>query len=191
MLLLYISCLIFGGIFVMLSLLLGHDSNGEMDFHSEGGLAIDSHDLPSEEGVIAAAEFLSLRNVIFFLAFFGLTGSTLSLLAIPTLLTLPTSIGMGIFAAFLRQKLMSYLRKTEVGELHHLSELEGFKGRVIVNLSRTARGKISIPTKERTLQLLAMVAEEASKDEFQYGETVTIVRVDNGVAFVVEEDFIN
>lgn len=189
-----------------------HDFSTDMHLEADSDLAADVHmdtDVPAEvhidadaeggvhadsgshgEGVTAAIQFLSFRNIVFFLTFFGLTGSVLTWLDIPSLLILMTAILMGLFTATLSHKLMTYMKKSESGQVIHLNELEGFTGRVTVNLSKTHKGKISVTGGDQNLQLVALVADEASEDEFRYGDSVIILRIENGTAYVVGEDFI-
>lgn len=191
MLLLYLALLIFGGIFLMVSIFFGQHGDGEFGVEGHADVAAEFHEAPSGGGVVEAVKFLSLRNAIFFSAFFGLTGSLLTWLRIYSLLTFASAVGLGLFAAMLSHKLMAYLKKTEVGQLHSLNELEGSKGRVLIEITRTNRGKISIVTGDRTLQVLALVADESSTEEFRIGEIVTIVRIENGIACVAEADFVD
>jgi hypothetical protein len=194
----YIACLIFGGALLLASLLLGHDTDAdtEIDMHSDmdslGDTSADApHELSSGEGVGAAVRFLSLRNIVFFTAFFGLTGTLLSLLALPSLVTFPSAAAMGLFAGTLSCKLLGYLKKTEVGEVACLSRLVGARAKVVITVSRARRGKIVVDMKDRTIQLLAEVAEVASRDEYAFGEMVTIIHVRGGIAHVAEESFLD
>jgi hypothetical protein len=217
MFLIYLFCLLFGGAFLTITFLLGHGANGDSggdghgdvggdahvgmdghayagtgsDLHAHPGTASEDHPAHEGEGVAAAIKYLSLRNVVFFTAFFGLTGSTLSWLGIWPPLTFMSALAMGVFAATLSQKLLSYLKKTEVGAVSDLSELAGLKAKVLVDISKTRRGKIAVKTRDRILQLLAVTAEESKREEFGAGETVTIIRTVAGIAHVADETFLD
>lgn len=209
MLTVYLACLIFGGILLSVSIFAHSDADG--DFH-DGDFHTDVHtDLTTDvevhadadvathpadtnlhgESVTSAIQYLSFRNVVFFLAFFGLTGSLLTLLGIPLLAVLFTALGMGLFTATLSHKLMTYLKKSESGRVIHVNELEGFTAKVTISLSKTRRGKISVTDGSRHLQLVAGAAEEAGRDAFQCGDSVIVLKVEDGTAYVVEEEFIH
>ncbi len=203
MLTLYLVCLLFGGIFLVVTLLSGTDvDSGGMDFHGDwstdfhGDLSGDMHgDLSADasvdgEGVADAVKFLSFRTIVFFLAFFGLTGVCLSWLDTPALVNFATAVVMGAFSGVLVHRIMRYLKQTEAGSVPNLKTLEGMRAQVSIGISREQRGKIVVNTGEQFLQMLAKVAQEARKDQFAPGEIVTVVRVEDDLALVAEEDFI-
>ena len=74
-----------------------------------------------------------MRNFVFFMAFFGLTGTLLTLLQAHHLATLAASIGLGAVAAYAVQRLMDYLRASQSGALPGASALAGAEARVVVN----------------------------------------------------------
>lgn len=199
---LYSVCLIFGGIFIAISIFAGGhgdvDVHGDLDFHGDVDVHTDLHgdahaDLHGEggEGIAAAARFLSLRNLIFFAAFFGLTGTLFTLLGIPDLVTLVSAIVMGLVAGGLMHKLMTYLRFSEVGEESgSVADLEGATAKVFIDVSKKQRGKISVRKGDRWMHFVALVHEDASRDRFKAGETITIVRMKDGTAHIAGESFI-
>lgn len=196
MLTIYLACLVFGGIILGVSMFAGADSDagapeGDMDFQAGDGVDggdLDGGDLDGE-GVAEAVRFLSLRNVVLFVAFFGLTGTALTLLGIPAVLVFPTATALGLFAAGFAFYLLRYVARTESGT-NPTPRLDGLRGRVLVPISRAQRGKIEVDAGDQYLQILACVAEEASAERFAAGELVTIVRVEDGSAMVAEENFI-
>jgi membrane protein implicated in regulation of membrane protease activity len=191
MLTIYLACLVFGGIILGVSMFAATDADGgtpggDVDF--EGGEATDAGHVDGE-GVAEAVRFFSLRNVVLFVAFFGLTGSLLTLVGIPGLLVFPTAVVMGFFAALFAFYLLRYVARTESGT-NPTPRLDGLRGRVVIPVSRTHRGKIAVDTGDQYLQVLARVAEEASAEAFFAGQMVTIVRFEDGTAMVAEENFI-
>lgn len=213
----YLACLLFGGVLLAVAILLGGDhdlgSDASFDLHTDvdsGGFDlhtdVDVHgDVPSDfhtdfhthsesipagEGMGAAAQWLSFRNIIFFIAFFGLTGTVLTLVSGPVMAAVG-AVMMGFMASYLSQRIFQYLRETESGEGLQDNDLQGLRGRVAVTTTRLNKGKISIVANDRTLQMLAIAAEEASKDEYCPGEMVTIVKVEGGLAYIAGEDFIH
>ena len=100
------------------------------------------------------------------------------------------SLSLGVSAALAVHHLMSYLRRSESGALPSLSTLEGAQAQVVIGLSGSRPGKISVATGELIHQLLATIHGGAEADGFGAGDTVVIVRVENGVAQVAEATFI-
>lgn len=212
----YLACLLFGGVLLAVAIIFGgeHDlgSDGGFDFHTDmdhGGFDlhtdVDVHaDVPADihtdfhvhgestpagEGMGAAAQWLSFRNIIFFIAFFGLTGTLLTLVSGPVVAAVGAVL-MGTLASNLSHRIFQYLRQTESGEGLQDSDLQGLRGQVVVTTSRTSKGKITIVANDRALQMIAITAEEASREEYHPGETVTIVKIEGGLAHIAGEDFI-
>jgi membrane protein implicated in regulation of membrane protease activity len=191
MMTLYLTCLIVGGIFIVVSLFFDTDTDSDVDLDTDVDFDAGSGaDVVNGEGAAAAIKFLSFRNFVMFTAFFGLTGTVLTWLGGPFLINLAAAIALGLFAATLMHKAMSHLMKNEVGKTTNLEELIGSSAKVTIDVSRKHRGKISVFANGRTLQLLAQVAEEAAQNEFKQGDTVIIINIQNGMAFVVEEEFV-
>ncbi len=171
MLTLYLICLIIGGALVALSIFAGGDFDTEVDIE-------------------AAASFLSLRNGVFFAAFFGLTGTLLTVLRVGSLLTPIFAIGVGLIAALAMHRLIDYLRQNETGELLGPETLQGTVARVVVDIDETSKGKIELQGGDRTLQLVAGVHEQAEVRRFRAGDDVVIVDVSHGVAQVAGTAFL-
>ncbi len=202
MLAIYLGCLIFGGILLLFTFLTGGEADTDLgghdfdvgghdiDVHDGGGIEIEGDVGAHGEGIAAALQFLSFRNIVFFTAFFGLTGSLLTWFGISFPLTLAAAIFMGLGAAAMIHKAMNYLKRTQSGALRSIREVEGLRARVQIPVTKDQRGKISVNTTDQRLQFVAVVADEANAESFQSGATVTIVRIRNGIAEIAEEDFI-
>ncbi len=206
MLTLYIACLLFGGVLMLVSLFAGGDSSGDGDMVADHDVhALDSHgaDMDSGHDVVTtdhagdhvhahehvsveAVKFLSFRNFVFFSGFFGLTGTALTLLAMPFLLTLVSSAGVGLLSAQVGYRFLRYLKRTESGQAIHLNELQGRTGRVLVGCSKQHPGKISLTAGGQVYQLVARASEDASRSSFKPGETVIISHIEQGIAYVIE-----
>lgn len=209
---LYLACLIFGGALLIFTLFFGShtDTDSDIDigsdvhFHVDHEIAsdvdtsIDSEmhfdsetDItPASEGLSAALKYFSLRNFVFFTAFFGLTGVVLSFQKIPGWMTFITSMLMGFFTALTGYKALNYFKKNEVTSTTDLRQLEGMSVKVIVDLSRTHPGKIMVTTPDQNIQLVAQIARESSKDQFNHGEEALITQIKNGMAYIAEKDFL-
>lgn len=135
-----------------------------------------------------AARFLSFRNGVYFMAFFGLTGTVLTMLSIPGIIAFLSSVGLGMFSAYTGYRFMGYLSRTQSGQPVNLFDLQGRLAEVSLTVSRKQPGKIVLETGGQRHQLIARTAEESSKGTFHGGDHVIISRIENGVAFVIESD---
>jgi hypothetical protein len=204
MLTLYLLCLLGGGAMLALSLFGGGEADADVDVSGDVDLTADADvaaeaDLSAEadgaedtggEGWLAAVRFLSLRNLVFSAAFFGLTGTLLTLLRAPHLPTLVASIALGAAAAIAIDRVMTYLKRSETGTLRSLSVLGGVRARVLVGIDATHAGKVAVETAEQTQQLVARRYEKATVERFAAGDTVVIVRFQDGVALVAEPTYL-
>ncbi len=185
----YLAALIFGGIFLVFSFFSGgSDHSGDVghDASLDGG----SHHIELEgSGLLAeAAKFFSFRNIIFFLSFFGLTGTVLTWLEMNTIVTLLSSLGMGLFSGAMGYILMKYIRNTESGTSLTLSDMKGRIGRVVLTASKSKRGKVLISTPLGTRELTALVSEISETDEIIRGETVLVIDIANNDAIITKSD---
>jgi hypothetical protein len=192
---LYLVCLIAGGTLLVVSLFGGGDADVDVDVDVDADVATDGDvaEAGTEaegEGVVAAARFLSLRNLVFFVAFFGLSGTLLSLLRADAVVALAVSSVLGAAAAVAVHLSMSYLRRSESGALRSLVTLAGAQARVLVGLTRTRPGKVTVVTGDGTHQLVARIHDAAASERFEAGDTVVVVRFQDGVALVAEPKFL-
>jgi hypothetical protein len=191
---LYLVCLIVGGTLLAVSLLGGGDADVDVDVDADvatDGGAAEAGGEAEGEGVVAAFRFLSLRNLVFFAAFFGLGGTLLTLLRTDAVLALAASSVLGAAAAAAVHLSMSYLRRSESGALRSLATLAGAPARVLVGLTRTRPGKVTVATGDSTHQLVARIHHDAASDRFEAGDTVVVVRFQDGVALVAEPKFLS
>jgi len=190
MLTLYLVCLVLGGILIGLSIFGGGD--GDVDVAADGDIDMESGEMDGDsgEGVSAAARFLSMRNLVFFLAFFGLTGTLLSLLHASAFPALLTALVLGALAAYVVQRLMDYLRSSQSGSVPSLNTLAGAEARVVVGLAGTKPGKVEVQGGERTHQIVARIHDGATVDHVEVGDTVVVVRIQDGIALVAEKTYL-
>lgn len=207
MLTLYIACLIFGGLLLGFSFFGGgeHDSDTDhsLDSGHDGGGLLDSGtdtsiehsgDLHSEiepahhSTTTEAAKFFSFRNAIFFIAFFGLTGTVLELLSTAAILTFIFSSGMGSFAWFTGFKIMNYLKQSESGETLNIKSLKGRQCVVSLNVSKNQKGKILVDTGGQRIELMALTDENCQKDEFLPHEKALIIDISKDLAYISDYD---
>lgn len=208
MLTLFLVCLIIGGGLLAFSLLSGtHDSsnldhtgdfhmdsnfNGEGDIHTEGHFSLEPTSAHIELHNFEAAEtvkFFSLRNFIYFLTFFGLTGTLLTLLEINSIVTLLSSIGIGVLSYVFGYKLMKYFKTSETGEIVNVYSLIGRTGKVELDIIGANKGKILVNFGGRLIELIAMKSEAVENDSLKSGDEVLITDIQNNIAIVEKVDF--
>jgi membrane protein implicated in regulation of membrane protease activity len=131
-----------------------------------------------------------MRNLVFFLAFFGLAGTLLTLLQANHLATLLVSVGLGAVAAWAVHRLMGYLRVSQSGALPSASTLGGAEARVVIGLTNTRPGKVDVVAGDRTYQFVARIHEGAKVDHAEVGDTVVVVRIQDGIALVAEKSYL-
>ncbi|HQV31807.1 MAG TPA: DUF1449 family protein [Calditrichia bacterium] len=202
---LYLLCLVTGGLLIAVTLFTGGDDAAEADLGGDvdtdvdfdGDVDVDADmdadfhgDAPDAGHAVEGLRFLSLRNIIFFVAIFGLTGTLLSLLGTIQLITLPLAIVMGGAAASVQHRLLNYLLGSQVGETTSVDSLVGHKAIVLIDIARGQRGKIRLDSQGQTLQLLADLSDTAGKEHFSVGDEVLIVEVARQIALVAEENYI-
>ena len=166
--------LVVGGGLLLLSLVGGSDSgHGADDIHHDG-------DHGSDWG-----RLLSIRNATYFLFGFGATGVLLQLLmgGRNPILTVGVAAVTGVIAWAVSALAFSYLRRTDVGELHGDKWLIGRTGEVIIPLNRTSTGKIAITRAGQTQELLALPHDQAAADPESW-QSVMVVEVKDGIALV-------
>lgn len=185
----YLAALIFGGIFLGFSFFSG-ESDHSGDVAHDASFEGDAHHIDVEgSGLFAeAAKFFSFRNIIFFLSFFGLTGTVLTWLDMNSLVTLISSLAMGTFSGAMGYALMKYIRNTESGASLALSDMKGRIGRVVLTASKSKRGKVLISTPMGTRELTAIVSEISETDEINRGETVLIIDIADNNAIITKSD---
>jgi len=191
MLTLYLVCLIIGGALVAVSIFAGGDVDVDADLSADVDIEAEA-DVEGAvgEGVAAAARFLSLRNAVFFVTFFGLTGTLLTSLGIGFVLTLISALTIGSVAAFSIYRLMEFLRTSETGVLPASGALEGAMAAVVVDFDDTRSGKVSVTDGGQTVQLIARVHEQAETRRFGVGDEVVIVDLQDGIAHVAGTRFL-
>jgi membrane protein implicated in regulation of membrane protease activity len=199
MLVLYTVALGVGGTLLAASLILGgdhdHDHDGGVDLDKDFHLDVDSDvdadvdadadadgdaDVSGDHGAVDVVltwfPILSLRFWTFFMAFFGLTGTTIELLDLSssTVAAITSSV-VGYLAGMSIVTVMRRLQKQVVDSNVRESDYIGATGVVMLPVSQNKTGKIRLHMKGRMVELMARTEEEGSfeiKDEVMvYGLT--------------------
>jgi len=197
-----------GSILLGFSLFGGHDSDGDIghtdiDFDTGSDLHLDADlhvgvetdvTVTGNTDMIIHGEtglgdsilsFLSVRNLMFFGAFFGATGLTLSFLNFPSFLTFISSFGVGATLGVSSHFIFSYLKNNEILEESSLSDFVGMTGVVSVPVSKNRSGKIVVTHKGRTVHILAVLEEDEVDTMANVGEMVYIVSMRSDKASII------
>lgn len=197
MLELYLAFLIFGGLLLAGSLILGGDhhssieSGADTDIHlgDSHSVSIGNHSIEQHSeitNISDAVKFVSFRNFIYFSAFFGLTGTILTLLDIVFLLSLPISLIIGGISAYTGYRFMKYLKATESGEAINILQLEGKVGEVTVNIYKNHPGKLKIEFGGKFDEFIAILSEDSSKEMLSKGEKALVIDIENNKLIVTD-----
>ncbi len=208
MLIFYLACLLFGGILLGVSLLSGGgdldgtdaldsahtdldslDANSDFDFDSDSSIEhidMSDADMTHEiESATDAVKFLSFRNIIYFTTFYGLTGTTLTLIGTQFMLTFISALGIGSLSWFAGHKLMKYLKSSETGQALDSSTFIGREANVIVRTGKNKLGKVLVKSNNEINELFVKVSDSAEKDSFEKGEQVLIIDYSNSIYYVI------
>lgn len=191
MALIYLGSLILGGFLLALSMFSGTEVDADFTSELDSDVSLTESGTISGEGLSSALQFLSFRNIVFFIAFFGLTGTILTKLGTTSIISFLFSTGMGSLAAALGHKTLDYLKNTESGHISNTQDMEGLSARVTVDIAARKKGKITFNNRDQSLQLIARIADESAKPSFRFGDRVTIIKIEKNIAFVAEADFVD
>ncbi|MDE2771809.1 MAG: hypothetical protein OXI44_11700 [Bacteroidota bacterium] len=176
---LYWISLIVGGVFVLLSLLGGGDT--DVDADTEMDL-----DTEAEPGAGSGwIDLFSLRTVFLFAAFFGLCGALLPLADVTGIARLVASLGVGLTVGMGGNFIIKRVGYAHISSEVTASDLKGRTGEVIIPFGHSDKGKITLVTKGQRMQLQAR-GFEGSEDVFAEGEEVVVIRMEGAVAEVVK-----
>ena len=192
----YLVSLIAGGIFVLLSIFGGDtdtdidaDVDFDADFDADLDVDMDTGDLDADAGIGAGPGFvdlLSLRTVVLFATFFGLTGTLFSWTNYPEPNTAIIATVLGLLIGFGGNYIIKKVAYQQVSSDVTTDDMKGLTGKVLIPFSGGERGKISLVVKGNEVRLLARSLDETSTEEFLPGEEVVVVRTENGVIEVVK-----
>ena len=190
---LYLISAIVGWVFVGVFLFGGMDTDVDGDFDVDVDADLDTDfdgDLDAAgsgfASSVAAAglSLLSFRSIVFFLAFFGLTGIVLDLIDTSGFATLLAAIGVGAFAWVFNSFVFRALKVSEVSSDLRESDLRGALGEVVLPISSSHRGRISISVGDQRRYLTAEPYDAAKHGAFGVGDQVVVVDLERGHARV-------
>lgn len=203
----YILAAMLGGGLLLFSILSGaHHGDGDLDVSGMdvdvdgdgdvGGFDHDLADVHAGQDLDAAHDaagqlVLGLfrpRNIIYFLAAFGLTGVLLTWSGTAEDTTLGLSLAMGGGAMLLTHAIFTWLRRSESGlDALNEADVEGREGRVVLPLAPGQPGRVVCLISDRELYLTARLAPDVTRP-LSAGAEVVVLRVERGVAEVIPFD---
>lgn len=181
----YWVSLVIGGIFVLLSMIGGGetDMEADVDLDADADFDLDADaDISSGPGLV---DIFSLRTVFLFAFFFGLSGVAFSLSRAADLAVLLLSLGLGTFVSIGGSYLIKRIGYAHVSSDVTAADLKGTLAKVVIPFDSSDQGKISLVAKGQRMQLTARAFEE-EEDTFDVGDAVLVVRMDGRVAHVVK-----
>lgn len=166
---------------------VGHDFDHDVG-HDAGTDA--SHGAEVGQGAGWAGELVfglfRPRNIVFFAAGFGITGTLVTLLTdTSTSAGLFTSVAMGLASMVVTHATFVWLRRSESAvDTISDSDMEGCVGRVVLPLAPGERGRIACRVGEREVHVVALLAE-GYPEVLQPGREVVVLEVTDTVARVM------
>jgi len=191
MLSIYIAALIFGGIFLV-PMMLGalefdgdvdfdFDSDADFDFDVEGG-ATGATDATGALGDFVGS-LLSFRSVVFFGAFFGLTGVLFdTVFSQAAAVTLILALGFGLVAAASQATILGLVQSNMTDSSVSEHELPGTRATVVLPLGEDRKGRIRALVGGQTTYMVAL--PHRTTNRFDVGESVVVVEIQDGTALV-------
>jgi hypothetical protein len=202
MLYIYLASLVLGGIFLGASIFAGGDHDAELDADVDVDVDAD-HDLDIDVDADADADidagadvategvdfadfwlpFLSVRFWVFFLTFFGLTGTLLNLLGLAgKFTTMGAAGGVGVTCGFAAASIIQRLKRSELGRVPGTEAYKGVEGKILLPISAESRGMVRISVDGRLVDLRAKADEGVTLER---GEKVLLIDYAENEAHVV------
>ncbi|MCY4158041.1 MAG: hypothetical protein OXE92_03930 [Bacteroidetes bacterium] len=177
----YWISLIVGGVFVLLSLIGGGDSDLDTEIDSD----LDA-DVSSESDIGTGwVDLFSVRTIFLFAAFFGLCGVLLPLAGLGEGARLLASLTLGLVIGIGGNYLIKRVGYAHISSEVTSAELKGRTAKVVIPFDSLDVGKIVLVTKGQRIQFKAR-SFEAIEDVYAEGEEVIIVRMQGAVAEVLK-----
>ena len=208
---LYLIALIVGGGLLVVSTFLGGHSDADMDADFDADLDVDVHldadvdadadldtdihadHLDADAGALSLASWFSIRFCVYFLAMFGLIGTTLtrmSSLSAPIILALATAGGFAV--GQIVHQLFRYLKRSSVTGGSRIEDYVNKSARVTIAIHPPAKGEVVIQVGQSERFVPAVT--KRPDEQFDVGQSVAVVSFSSGTAVVVsakEFEFLN
>ena len=185
----YVVCLIVGGGLIVVSTVFGGDADADVDVEiggaDVGADAGHSTHVDSPSG-LSLASWFSIHFLVYFLAVFGLVGTTMTRLSpAGSTTTLLWSLigGLGIGQSV--HQLLRYLRRTSGNGAADVSDYINQPATVTIKIAPPQKGEVSVSVRGRTRFVPAVARRD--DDSFESGDRVVVVAYRNGTSEVVSQ----
>lgn len=128
------------------------------------------------------ATLLSFRSLVFFLAFFGLSGCLFTWLDRSVLVTFVVSVVFGLLAASVVARTVERLAQSEASSHRERQHLEGRPAVVVVPIEHDRKGRIRLDLAGQPTFLTARPYLDG--EHFDSGDSVVVVEFSEGIALV-------
>jgi hypothetical protein len=191
MLSLYLAGVLFGGVLIAGSLVGGHGDHGGGHGHDAGhdhgdqGDHGEDGDRGGGRGLLGRLPLLSLRFWAFATAFFGLSGTALTLAGTIGALTPLLAGGVGLGCGLVATRVLGGLGRSTVGLLGDASTHLGREAQVLLPIEPGKRGKIRLQIGGLSTDLVAeMDVTAGPRPGLRPGDQAYIVGLRGNVAVV-------
>lgn len=184
----YLFAAIVGWPFVLFFMFFGADA--DVDAGVDASIDVDadaSFDLDAGDAGWSVSDFLSVRSIIFFLAFFGGTGLLMGGLGANRFITLVSAIGLGVLGVFANATLYRYLKRSQSDSEIHDHQLRGSQATVVLPIDDDHRGRIAVDFDDHRLYFVARPYRSGG-DGHGAGDRVVIIEIERGTALVAAMD---
>ena len=195
----YVIALIVGGGLLLLSLFLGGHGNADVHADLSGDLGMGAH-VPGDfhHGAdighhtsgghgLSLASWFSLQFAVYFLAMFGLIGTTMTFIAkVGPEVVLTSAVVGGLLVGQLVHQALRALKRSGVGSDLTAEDFLKRPARVTIAIEPPRRGEIAVPSRSGE-RFLAAVSRRGD-DRFKVGDRVVVVGLSNGVAEVLSKE---
>jgi hypothetical protein len=184
----YLGSLAFGGVLIAASLIFGQgdldaDVDVDVDVDAEVELQTDIEpfelDDPADVIVSRWNPFFSMRFWTFALTSFGLSGSLLSFLDIPSVVTAVLASAMGLGLGLGAAWMFRALSRSQVSAKTNLNQIRGVHATVLLPVRTGATGKVRLQVDGQQIDLLARTK---LSDSIELNSPVLVVNVVDGIA---------
>jgi len=184
----YLFCAIIGVGLIAVGLLTGgHHGDISGDIHTDVTAGTDIHAGDNVDAHVPTSFWLPLLSFYFWvfgLAVFGGCGSLLSLFGISQAITFPVSLISGIAFGFTADKILKFLKTTQVNSSIKIDDYYGVEAEVVSAIKKGKTGKIQFFLKNQTVEMLATSDTE---QDLQIGQKVNIIGLNENKLEVIDK----
>lgn len=164
------------------------DGDGDVDADDLAVALAADKDIEVASGGRKFRPYLSFKFYTFSLAFFGLTGTLLTLLSGGVMLTFVLSLIMGLGSGLGMTYLLHAANRSEGGKVGTGKDLVGTTAKVTIPIRPGQMGKVKLRFKGQIVELMAAQYEPDEDDEevvFDFDQECLVLGIEDGVVQVM------